>query len=178
MNRKFCWKRGISTAFAGKSNTSPEHCALENRARKIARFDRDLNLVPKLAQGKWGSITVESGSDAGPVELRVGRILAERGMNVTHPKLVHRDRHKNPDLVVDADKWEIKSPNGSSLKNTINNQFRRGRKQADQLILDLSRCGLSDNVSISQAERRFFGMAQFKKMIIIDKNEEVYFYVL
>lgn len=141
-------------------------------------FDRDKNLVPRVKPSKQGTITVEQGASTDDVELRVGRILAERGMNVTHRAVVNIDRHKNPDLGIDGEIWEIKSPKGSSEKNTINNQFRRGKKQAEYIVLNLARCGIPDHIAIQQAERRFFGTFQFKKMIIIDKSEEVYHYIL
>lgn len=141
-------------------------------------FDRDNNLVPRVKPAKQGTITVEQGALTDDVELRVGRILAERGMNITHRAVVNIDKHKNPDLGIDGEIWEIKSPKGSSEKNTINNQFRRGKKQAECFVLNLARCGIPDHIAIQQAERRFFGTLQFKKMIIIDKSEEVYHYIL
>lgn len=138
-------------------------------------FNRDENLVPKVKSSMFGSITVEPGSDAGDSELRVGRILSHRGKNVVHLRVVHEKNRSNPDISVDGEIWEIKSPKGAT-KRTIENQFKRAKKQSGRFVLDLSRCGIPDEEAIRQAERRFFGTSGFSKMIIIDKEENVYFY--
>lgn len=138
-------------------------------------FNRDENLVPKVKPSMFGSITVEPGSDAGDSELRVGQILSHRGKSVVHLRVVNEKNRSNPDITVDGEIWEIKSPKGAT-KRTIENQFKRAKKQSGRFVLDLSRCGIPDEEAIRQAERRFFGTSGFSEMIIIDKEENVYFY--
>lgn len=140
-----------------------------------SEFDRERNLLPEVKASKRGTIVVEPGSDAGDSELRIGRILSRRGMNVVHLGIVNEKNRTNPDIALDGASWEIKSPKGSS-ERTIENQFKRAKKQSGRFILDLSRCGIPDEQAIRQAERRFFGTPGFSKMIVVDKKENVYFY--
>ena len=50
---------------------------------------------------------------------------------------------KSPDLAVKREKWELKSPTGSS-KSTIANCFKSARKQSNNIIIDLRRCKLNE----------------------------------
>lgn len=77
---------------------------------------------------------------------------------------------KNPDILVDGAVWELKSPRGASEKNTISEQFKSARGQAESLIIDLARCGLPDELALAQIKRRFYGQSRFKKVIVLDHD--------
>lgn len=109
-------------------------------------------------------------AQAAPHEVDTGRSLAEAGHRVEFREIVHGTGVKNPDVLLDGQVWEIKSPTGSSERNTISDQFKRASKQAERLVIDLQRCGLSDSTAIAQATRRFLGQKKFKALIIIDKT--------
>lgn len=77
---------------------------------------------------------------------------------------------KNPDVTMFGERWEIKSPEGGSEKNTIASQFKRGRKQARHLVIDLRRCRLPDSLAIEQITRRFYGQKKQERLLVIMKN--------
>lgn len=117
-----------------------------------------------------GQLRVPKAAEAAPHEVETGRKLANAGHKVEFREIIHGTGIKNPDVIMDGKVWEIKSPKGASEKNTISDQFKRARKQSERLVIDLQRCGLSDDIARSQIERRFFGQIRIKELIIIDKN--------
>jgi hypothetical protein len=58
-----------------------------------------------------------------------------------------------PDILLDGEPWEMKSPLGAS-KNTIANQMRRAGRQASRLVLDTSRTPLDDDDIVAEVRRR------------------------
>lgn len=106
-------------------------------------------------------------------ELATGRTLAEHGLQVVFRVPVFGDHLKNPDAFIDGEAWEFKAPKGSSEKNTIADQFKRGRHQADRLVIDLRRCGVPDAIATRQIRRRFFGQSQLQALIVITHNGAV-----
>lgn len=103
-------------------------------------------------------------------EMDTARLLADEGHEVTFLPIDNTPGTKNPDVLVDGHVWEMKSPLGSSERNTIADQFKRAGRQADRLVLDLRRCGLDDEVSLRQAERRFMGQSRITGVIVIDHD--------
>lgn len=85
----------------------------------------------------------------------------------------HTPGVKNPDVEIDGEIWEFKAPRGASEKNTISDQFKKARKQASRLVIDLRRCGLSDEVAIEQIERRFRGQTRITRVIVISHDGTV-----
>lgn len=82
----------------------------------------------------------------------------------------------NPDAFLDGELWEFKSPIGASVKNTISDQFKRAGRQAENLVLDLARCGLQEKVAIQQAIRRFLGQTKIRQLIILDSSGTIAYY--
>ncbi|MEL4356837.1 MULTISPECIES: CdiA C-terminal domain-containing protein [unclassified Luteococcus] len=83
---------------------------------------------------------------------------------------------RNPDALVNGEVWEFKAPKGASPKNTISDQFRRGGKQCDHLVIDLARCALSEHVAIAQCEERFHHQRRIRRLIVLDVEGKVAFY--
>ena len=78
---------------------------------------------------------------------------------------------KNPDLLLDGNLWEMKSPTGTG-KSTISHQFEHARKQADRLVLDLNRTALPDQEVLAEVRRRV-GIADAKicEVLVILKDQ-------
>lgn len=120
---------------------------------------------------KRGSITVPDGLTVAPHEMDTAERLASAGMTVRFRPVDKTPGAKNPDIDLagpdgDEGAWEMKSPKGST-ENTIDNQFKRAKKQSSRMVLDLARCGLPDDDAIAQATRRFNSQSAIKEMIII-----------
>lgn len=120
---------------------------------------------------KRGNITVPDGLTVAPHEMDTAERLASAGMTVRFRPVDKTPGAKNPDIDLAGPgggegAWEMKSPKGST-ENTIDNQFKRAKKQSSRMVLDLARCGLPDDDAIAQATRRFNSQSAIKEMIII-----------
>lgn len=77
-------------------------------------------------------------------EISAALILAEY---FSSDVMVLRPRYmKSPDLIINGEIWELKSPIGNS-KNTIANNFKNARKQSTNIVIDLRRCKLDERVA-------------------------------
>jgi len=88
-------------------------------------------------------------------------------------RFIRRENRRNtPDVEIGKQMWEIKNPEGKS-KTTIANQFRRARKQSENLCLDLRRIKLNETKAITHAKTQFFDQKKFKKLLIVKKSGEI-----
>ena len=117
-----------------------------------------------------------SGSPEWEHEKRTAEKIAKHGLDFSFNQLKYGEGVKNPDVKIFGEVWEFKSPKGSSEKSTIDSQFKRGKKQASRLVIDLERCGLPDELAVSQIERRFYGATKLEKIIVIDKKGNLHKY--
>ncbi len=131
-----------------------------------------------LSVRSGGEVLFEEGAvkNSTQQDVETARVLAKHGFKITVKTPVRYQ--KNPDYLIDGELWEMKAPRGSSEKNTIAGQFKKARKQAPRLILDLVRTGLDESVAIEQAERRFYGQKRITSMMIMTKSRDVLFYIL
>ena len=56
---------------------------------------------------------------------------------------------KSPDLLIEGEIWELKSPRGNS-KNTIHNNIKGARKKSVNIVIDLRYCKMNKNKAISR----------------------------
>lgn len=76
---------------------------------------------------------------------------------------------KNPDVTIDGQVWDFKSPEGAG-KNTISNQFSRAKEQGvRRLVLDLARSPLDGPTAMAETRRRLAGSDWFSEVIFIDR---------
>lgn len=88
---------------------------------------------------------------------------------------IRRRESKTPDLYILKTHicWELKSPMGNS-KHTIQNSLRKAKMQSDNIILDLTRCGLTDSQSISRVKHYLLTEVHtIKKLKVITKTKEI-----
>ena len=126
-----------------------------------------------LRPGGSGKVDVPEGTILQDHEVRTAQALADLGHTVRFRVVNNTPGVKNPDVEIDGEIWEFKAPRGASEKNTISDQFKKARKQASRLVIDLRRCGLSDGVAIEQIERRFRGQSRITRVIVISHDGTV-----
>ncbi|QIK64309.1 hypothetical protein G7068_14685 [Leucobacter viscericola] len=114
-----------------------------------------------------GSIVVPSGLHVEPHEIATAEKLKQLGYEVVFNRINNAQHAKNPDVTVNGEFWEFKSPQGAGA-STISNQFTRGRKQAKILVIDLQRCGLLDSEALAQIGYRFFGQTRIQQVMVFD----------
>ena len=107
-------------------------------------------------------------------ELEVAHILAEVGLDVEFLLPSYIKGLFSPDLLMNGQIWEMKSPCGSS-KRTIENNYRNAQKQSENIIFDLRRVKLDEKVVISQIKQRLLKQRnnKTKRTIIITKNKKI-----
>lgn len=156
--------KGPLTAAGGAGGRKPP-----KNSAIVAGFPDDDRRFPK--KSGTGTVTIPEGLDIEPHEVSTGISLSRLGHSVRFRTIDYSEGAKNPDIVLDEKEiWEFKAPKGSSKNSTIDSQFKRGKKQAKNLVIDLARCGLDDDFATNQIIRRFYGQMSIEKVIIIDKT--------
>ncbi|MEL4505284.1 hypothetical protein AAEX63_11875 [Luteococcus sp. H138] len=119
---------------------------------------------------------VPAGVTVAPHEMTTARALAAHGANVVLLSLLHGEGIKNPDAAMDGEVWEFKAPQGASERSTIDSQFRRARAQSRRIVIDLARCGLSEQLAVRQCAYRFYGQRRINRLLVLDKMGTMAFY--
>lgn len=109
-------------------------------------------------------------------EAGTGRRLAALGVDVEFLDPVNVEGRKNPDARINGEIWEFKAPQGSSEKNTIASQFKRAGRQSENVVIDLVRCGLPDDLAVQQCMDRFRRQDTIRKLLVLDKQGGVAFF--
>ena len=108
-------------------------------------------------------------------EFETAKYFADRGKKIVFIKPSAVPGVHTPDILMDGQEWEIKSPDGSS-KRTIETNFRKAIKQSRYIIFDLRRIKLPEKNCIAQLEKEFNSRPYLKKLYIIKKNGELITY--
>ena len=117
-------------------------------------------------------IQFEDGAVPEPHEIQTALFLKKNGKNVKFLAPKNRNRVKTPDIFMDGLEWEIKSPisNGSRL---IEHALRSASKQSANVIIDLRRGKLADEVALQQITLTAKKRTAIKKLLIITKSEKI-----
>ena len=80
---------------------------------------------------------------------------------------------KTPDLKINGEGWELKSPQGDGAK-TIENILKKAVKQSPNVILDFSRIKMNGNQAMSRTKYYLRNNKHgIKKLIVITKSRKV-----
>lgn len=102
-------------------------------------------------------------------EFQTVKLLLKYGYNIELiPASLTKGVH-TPDIVIDGVYWEMKSPTGSS-KNTIKHTMQNAAHQASNVIIDLRRCKLSQELAIKEIKQRYKLSKRIAHIIIITKE--------
>lgn len=103
---------------------------------------------------KHGRIIIPFGVIPEKHELLTANFLVERGKEVEFLAPSRAKGVCSPDVLIDGQRWEIKSPCGGSPR-TIENNFRRAQKQSENIIFDLRRIRLNEKTAVSKIKSGF-----------------------
>jgi len=123
---------------------------------------------------KFGRIIIPCGFIPEKHELETANFFAELGREVVFLMPSRAKGVRTPDILVDGQRWEIKSPCGNS-KRTIENNFRRALKQSENIIFDLRRIKLDEQLAISKIKRELSSQhsGKIRRIIIITKKYKI-----
>jgi hypothetical protein len=79
---------------------------------------------------------------------------------------------KTPDMKMNGQEWEIKSPTGKS-KTNVGHQLESASKQSKYIIYDGRRSGLDDAIIQRRIRYELESRSSIRKLIYINKKSEV-----
>lgn len=118
---------------------------------------------------KQGKIIIPKHTIIQPHELAVATILSWTGHKV---EFIPLGPAHTADIRFEGKEWEIKSPKGKSSR-TIENNMRLALRQAENIIIDLSRIRMPEEKAMREIKRQFHLYKQAKRLLIITKNHKI-----
>ena len=115
---------------------------------------------------------IQNGVHLEPHEFNTVRLLLNNGYDV---ELIPPSRIKGlrmPDIILQGVPWEMKSPEGSG-KYTIKNIVQSASHQSENIIVDLRRCKMNDDIATTEIERYFNFSKRIRRVKVITKIEKV-----
>ncbi len=100
------------------------------------------------------------------------KYFLERGYDVELIPRTHIKDFHTPDIVMGGITWEIKAPIGNG-KKTIENVMQGAAGQSRNVIIDLFRSKMPEDVAIKGYEAFFKNSKRIKRIKIIKKNREL-----
>ena len=100
------------------------------------------------------------------------RILLAEGFDI---ELIPSSRIKGlhlPDIMLAGVPWEIKAPEGDG-KNTIKHNIQNAAHQSENVIIDLFRCKLSEDIAMKDIQHHFSLSKRLKRMKVITKSGKI-----
>ena len=107
--------------------------------------------------------------------MEIASVLCEKyGKNVEFvPQVIFPQGIQTPDYMIDGDRFDLKSPIGKG-KNVIYGLIAKKRKQANNFVIDISECPLSEEEVEIQIENLYFSpRVGFLEKIVLIKNGEI-----
>ena len=87
---------------------------------------------------KVGKVIKTGGLNVWPHEQLMADILAAAGHVVEFLPAADKEKDYTPDLLLDGERWEFKSP-ASAKMNAVERCLKRGTKQSDKVVLSSHR---------------------------------------
>lgn len=115
---------------------------------------------------EWNDVRLE------PHEEEIAKFLADYGLNIEVIKPTNTPKTKTPDFLINGVLWEAKSPVGSS-KSTLPRQFRRSKKQANKVIIDLRRIRIPASYAEREVIYRFEKTRDINQLLVITKDNRL-----
>lgn len=107
-----------------------------------------------------------------PHEFETAKFLADRGKDIVFILPSNIPGNHRPDILMDGSEWEMKSPKGDGRKN-IERNMHNAALQGHNIIMDMRRSKLSDDIAIPKLEKEFKIRSKIKCMIIITKSGDL-----
>jgi len=106
-------------------------------------------------------------------EIQIAQIIANHyNAKVEFLRPIDDYKRKTPDVVINGQLWEIKSPTGKA-RGSIERQLKRALKQSRNVIIDARRSLLSDSVIELELKRQCTIRRSIRKLVLITKAEIV-----
>ena len=105
-------------------------------------------------------------------EFATVKLFLEQGYDI---ELIPRSQikyYRTPDMIMNNIPWEIKAPQGNG-KYTAQNTLQGAAGQSRNVIIDLRRCKMVEELAIKKFELEFKKSKSIKQMKIVKKSAEI-----
>lgn len=79
---------------------------------------------------------------------------------------------KSADFIMNGISWEMKCPQGKS-KSTLEHIIKKATKQSENIIINLARSKINEDIALKEIERRFTQTKSCKRIKIITKHQKL-----
>lgn len=100
------------------------------------------------------------------------KLLLEQGYDIELIPPSQIKSYRTPDIMMDGVPWEMKAPEGNG-KRTVQNTLQDAAGQSRNVIIDLRRCSMPEDIAAKRFGTEFNKSRSFRRMKIITKNEEI-----
>ena len=122
---------------------------------------------------KYYKVIVETSAKDRPYDFEMSAAILVAEYFETDVVFLRPTPLKSPDLKINGQIWELKSPMGNG-KNTIHNVFVTARHQSYNIIIDLRRCKMNKNKAFSRIREAFNKRRRVRcQLKIITKDNRV-----
>lgn len=104
-------------------------------------------------------------------ELATANFFANLGKDVVFIRPSNIPDNHRPDFIMNGIEWEVKSPTGKS-KRSIIKRYIEASFQSNNIIFDLRRSGLPEDVCVNQLEK-LYKQKHTKRLMIITKTDKL-----
>ena len=98
--------------------------------------------------------------------------FTERGYDIELIPPSNSPKAKTPDFIMNGVAWEMKSPQGKS-KTSLEHILKKAIKQSKNIIIDLRRSKLKEEIAIKEIKKRFNQTNSCRKLKIITKSQNL-----
>ena len=105
-------------------------------------------------------------------EYHTVKILLDSGSSIELVPTTQIKGLKMPDMMVDGIPWEIKAPEGNG-KNTIQHNLKYAAHQSENVIVDLFRCKLEEEVALKEIQHHFNLSKRIRRLKVVTKSEMI-----
>ena len=98
--------------------------------------------------------------------------FTERGYDIELIPPSNSPKAKTPDFIMNGVAWEMKSPQGKS-KTSLEHILKKAIKQSKNIIIDLRRSKLKEEIAIKEIKKRYNQTNSCRKLKIITKSQNL-----
>ena len=140
----------------------------DNSKRK--REHSQLNCYNRRMQKSEGKIIIPSDINVWSHELKTAQTLAALGHTVEFIRKSNRERECSADVFIDNEKWEFKSPTGSTLK-VVERNLKKARWQSNNVVFDSRRMKkIPDTAIARELSKWLHEMEGLKRIWFVDHH--------
>lgn len=120
-----------------------------------------------------GRIIILPNADVWPHELLTAKALAQAGYTVEFKVNENIEYVKSPDILINDERWEIKSPTSSKLL-AVERNLKKAYHQSTNIVFDSQRMGRLPDKSICRALITQFKLTKnIKKLLFVNRKRHV-----